>query len=196
MPILTGVIASGISGNLTPPWSGPEGAYDSLATVVVPSGGLSEVEFIGLPTTYKHLQVRVMSRSSNSLHYGQVFFTLNNTTGIYFRQLILNDGINGAGYYGYTSQTNASLGYLAGNSALANVFGVAVLDIPDYTSNTKSKTYRALGGANNNSQASPDTYTSMVSGVYPSNNPITSIKFFPESGNFMQHTSIAVYGIK
>jgi len=176
---------------------GPYGAYDSLASAIAPSGGLASVTFAGIPNGYKHLQIRIMSRSSNSAYYSQIFFTINDSTGDYFRQLILNDGSSGTpGWYGYTAQTYASVGYLAGNTALTNVFGVAVLDIPDYANTNKNKHWRGLGGTNNNSQASPDVYTSMVSGVYPSTDAISSIKFFPESGNFTQNTSITLYGIK
>lgn len=195
-PILKGVIASQISGHLTPAYSGPYGAYDALASVTVPSGGVSSIVFDGIPSGYKHLQVRAMTRVSSSAYYGQVFFKINNLTGSYFRQLILNDGVSTPGYYGYTSQNYASLGYFAGGTALTNVFGGVVLDIPDYANVNKYKSYRALGGANNNSQASPDTYTSMVSGTYPSLNPITKLEFFPESGDFTQYTSFSLYGVK
>jgi hypothetical protein len=51
-PILTGVIASGISGHLTPPWS-PEGAHDALATVTL-SASAASITFAGIPSGYKH----------------------------------------------------------------------------------------------------------------------------------------------
>lgn len=176
----------------------PTGSYDALATYTVPSGGVSSITFAGLPASgqYSHLQIRATIRCTTSAQYAQVFFQINDASS-YYRHLILVDGVNNPpGAYGYTGQTYASLGYLAGNTALTNVFGVAVLDILDYANTSKYKTYRALGGADNNSQSSPDTYTYMVSGTYPSLDPINKIVFTPESGNFMQYTNISIYGVK
>jgi hypothetical protein len=195
MPTILGITASQISGRLTPPWS-PQGGFDALASVTVPSGGAASITFDGIPTGYKHLQVRALSRSTNSLQYSQIFFLVNNISGSYYRHLLLSDAVNAPGAYGYTAQSYASLGYLAGGNAISNNFGAAVLDIPDYANPNKSKTYKGLFGANNNSQSSPDTYMGLVSGTVPTLEPITKIVFTPESGIFAQYTSFALYGIK
>jgi hypothetical protein len=44
-----------------------EGAYDSLATVSVPSGGVSNITFAGIPAGYKHLQLRMISRNTGAV---------------------------------------------------------------------------------------------------------------------------------
>lgn len=195
MPIL-GIVASQISGHLDT--FTPSSSYDALATYTVPAGGVSQIVFAGLPTggQYTHLQIRAMTRSSNSAPYSQIWFTINDTSS-YFKHLILADGVNNPpDSYGYTGQSYGTLGYSAGNTALTNVFGVAILDILDYANTSKYKTWRGLGGANNNSQASPDTYISILSGAYPSTNAVNKITFTPESGNFMQHTQISLYGVR
>jgi molecular chaperone HtpG len=46
-PIL-GIIASSFRSA-----AGPDGAYDALATVTVPSGGLASITFAAIPNTYK-----------------------------------------------------------------------------------------------------------------------------------------------
>jgi len=194
MPTILGITASQISGRLTPAWS-PQGGFDALASVTVPSGGAASIVFNGIPTGYKHLQIRALSRTTNSLQYSQVFFTVNDSTS-YHRHLILSDGYNSPGAYGYTAQAYASLGYLAGNNAISNNFGMAILDILDYTNTGKYKTYRGTFGANNNSQSNPDTYMGFVSGTYPSNNVVSKVTFSPESGSFAQYTQFALYGIK
>ena len=52
-----GIIATSISGHLFT--FSLVGNYDALATVTVPSGGLSSITFAGIPTTgYSHLQIR------------------------------------------------------------------------------------------------------------------------------------------
>jgi len=193
MPTILGITASQISGHLTPPWS-PQGDYDALASVTL-SASTASITFDGIPAGYKHLQIRSLSRSTNSAYYSQIFFTINSVSS-YHRHLILSDGVNSPGAYGYTGQSSASLGYLTGNTALTNNYGTAVLDIFDYANTTKFKTYKGMFGSNNNSQASPDTYIGFVSGTLPAIDPITKLVFTPESGNFAQYTSFALYGIK
>ena len=53
---LLGIYSSQASGHL---WS-PTGAYEPLASITVPSGGLSSIVFGSIPQTYKHLQVRMI----------------------------------------------------------------------------------------------------------------------------------------
>ena len=60
MPIL-GIMASSFRSA-----AGPQGAYDALATVTVPSGGVASIEFAGIPTGYKHLQLRLLTRTNRA----------------------------------------------------------------------------------------------------------------------------------
>ena len=92
-PILTGIIASGISGHLTPPWS-PEGAYDALATVTVGSTSLSSIVFSGIPTGYKHLQVRYIVKSARTGNpLDELNLRFNGDTGTnYAQHALAGDG--------------------------------------------------------------------------------------------------------
>lgn len=191
---LPGIYASQISGHL---YTGPYGAYDALASVTIPVGQTAtSITFAGIPAGYKHLQIRIMSRSTNAAYYSQLAFQINGASS-YFRHLLLADGVNSPpGAYGYTGQGFLSAGYLTGSYALTNVYGVAVVDILDYANVNKYKTIRALGGASNNSQASPDTYVSYSSGTYPGLDAVNSINFYPESGLFVANSSISIYGVK
>ena len=62
MPIL-GIMASQISGHL---WA-PEGAYDALSTVTL-STTTASIEFAGIPTGYKHLQVRGFAQCNRATY--------------------------------------------------------------------------------------------------------------------------------
>jgi hypothetical protein len=55
-------MASQISGHL---YDGPFGAYDSLATVTL-SADAASVTFAGIPSGYKHLQIRAIHKPSTS----------------------------------------------------------------------------------------------------------------------------------
>jgi hypothetical protein len=59
---ILGIYASQISGHLF----APSGAYDSIATYTVGSGGAADVEFTSIPATYTHLQIRGIARSARS----------------------------------------------------------------------------------------------------------------------------------
>jgi hypothetical protein len=173
------------------------GSYDSIATVSVGSGGASNVEFTSIPGTYTHLQIRFLARDNRS--GGAVTDNLrgqfNSDTGSnYTRHELWGDG-SGAFANGTASQTSAQCGglSLATSSSSANVFGVGVIDILDYSNTNKYKTVRCLGGTDNNGGGA----AALSSGLWQSTSAITSIKLFGENGGTLnQYSHFALYGIK
>jgi hypothetical protein len=197
-PILTGVIASGISGHLTPPWS-PEGAFDALASVTVPSGGLSSIEFSGIPTGYKHLQLRGLVRNTGFDAGGarqNLRIQFNNDTGSnYNSHGLIGNGTSASSYF-ETVQTSAmpSYGMIPMTDATANIFGAHIIDILDYANLSKFKTLRFLGGVDTNNSTSG--YSNLGSGAWRNTNSIASITIFPQAGAFAEFSSYALYGVK
>jgi hypothetical protein len=190
-PVL-GIIASS---NQQGRGGGPVGSYDSIATAIVPSGGLSSITFTGIPAGYRHLELRILVRTTNNNTYGFLIATVNGSTSGYFRHLLLADGVNNPyGAYGYTNETKLGLGYIAAATATTNNYGVVVASITDYASTTKFKTLRSNGGSSNNSSGS--YYMAVNSGTYPSLDPITSIKIQDETGNLVENSHFALYGVK
>lgn len=183
-PIL-GIWASQISGHL---WA-PAGAYDALATVTVDSGGASSIEFAGIPTGYKHLQIRVLYLNSSS--YSNIQMQFNGDTGSnYSWHEVYGDG-SGVGATAYTSQTH--IRPILGAVGTTNQ-AVGVIDILDYASTSKNKTTRSLSGADTNGGTN---YILLRSGLWMnSGSAITSINFVPQSGSFNQYTQFALYGIR
>jgi hypothetical protein len=188
-PIL-GIYASQISGHLFT----LSGSYDALASVTVPSGGLSSITFAGIPTGYSHLQIR---------------FLANNATNAY-QKLQLNGDTTGANYYshqlyGTGSATGASA--FAGSSYNAIVtnggglgsgsyFGAGIIDILDYANTSKYKTVRVLNGYDSNATSGLDQFINLGSGVWQSTSAVTSITLFGNSYNYNQYSTFALYGIK
>ena len=194
-PILTGIVASGISGHLTPPYSGPEGAYDALAVVTVPSGGATTVSFNGIPSGYKHLQIRSISRNTNTgyLGTGATYVQFNNdTSNNYSFHILYGDGTSAAAY-GQSSSGN-NLIYVSGStgsgSSNTDIYGAAVMDILDYSSTNKTKVLRAIAGQDVNGAGRID----INSGCWYSTQPITSIQFV--SGTYAEDSQFALYGVK
>ena len=199
-PIIPGVIASGISGHLTPPWS-PEGAYDALATVTL-STSTASVTFAGIPSEYKHLQIRAIMRSTNaSSDRASMAIGFNEDTGTnYISHHLVGDGssASAASYTGKTSTNNyiCGLANIPTSIAPSNVFGVAVIDILDYANTSKNKVVRTLTGQDQNNTSGRLTFNS---GLWLSTNAITSISLQNNteySGSLVQYSSFALYGVK
>lgn len=184
-PILTGIIASGISGNLTPPWS-PEGAFDALATVTVPSGGVSSVSFTGIPNGYKHLQVRAMHLYSGS---GANLVCSYNSGS--FNNVISHFTYGNGTVASDKDSSTAIISFQSGASTSA--FCVAVYDFLDYSNPNKTRTMRGLVGQDVNTAG----LVAIESALATNTAPINALTFSYASGaTLQQHTQFALYGVK
>jgi hypothetical protein len=185
MPIL-GVTASSISGHLIAP---DNGVMFPIGMVSVGSAGASTVSFSSIPSTYTHLQVRFMNFGQSSTAQ---YFRLNGDTGSnYARHLLAGSGSSTAAYAG-SSQTE--LWPISGINT-SSFPAVGIIDILDYKNTSKYKTTRTLGGIDNNGGAT-NNEIALSSGLWMNTNAVTSITFFPLSGNFTQYSQFALYGIK
>jgi hypothetical protein len=175
MPIL-GIMASQISGKL---WA-PAGAYDALASVTVPSGGVASVTFAGIPSTYKHLQIRTLNGNPST-----VSLTIN--SGSFARRHYLYGSGSGSGVAG--SDTGNDI--LAGSDN-ALIRAANIIDILDYTNTNKTKTYRVLGGVDTNGGGT----LIMFSALDLSTTAINTITLTSATGVFREYSSFALYGVK
>ena len=189
-PILTGVIASGISGHLTPPWS-PEGAYDALATVTL-SASAASITFAGIPSDYKHLQIRATMLGSTT-GADSPYIRYNGDTGSnYTLHTLLGEGTSARaqGIAPYSTNIGGFWWGLVGSYP-----SVSIIDVLDYANINKYKTTRTLAGQDNNS-----TYGSvgLSSGLWRNTDAINSLTIFllPGSTTFLQYSSFALYGVK
>jgi hypothetical protein len=185
-PIL-GIYASQISGHL---W--PASSYESIATVDVGSGGTASISFTSIPQTYTHLQIRGTARGTSAVATSAARSRFNSDNGAnYVRHSLQGDGAS-ASSAAATSVTAMSYGDAAGGNASANVFGVFVADILDYTNTNKYKTIRALNGFDNNGNG----IGGLKSGLWMNTSAVTDILILPDTGNWAQYSSFALYGIK
>jgi hypothetical protein len=170
----------------------PGGAFESLATIVVGSGGASSIEFTSIPGTYQHLQLRFIARSnrSNSLEYGKL--RLNADSGSNYRyHYLLGDGSSAAAGTGAT--TFIDTGYMAGNTATASAFGATVIDILDYANTSKNTVVRIFGGFDNNGSG----YANIYSGLWLNTNAVDTLTLLPGLGaNFNQYAQASLYGVR
>ena len=174
----------------------PTGSYDALASYTVPSGGVSQIEFAGIPTggQYQHLQIRYIGRSSlSATGFPSLDIRLNSSSSSYAYHRLYGNGSSAVADSG-TSLSSAIIGAVSAANNIADSFGAGVIDILDYTSTSKNKTIRCLTGGDNNGSGA----IYLNSGLwFATPTAVTSIAFLLGAGqNFVQHSQFALYGIR
>ena len=181
-PIL-GIYASQVSGKL---W--PASSYESISTVTVGSGGASSIVFSSIPSTYSHLQIRMISQTNRNFSgnfIDAVYLQLNSTSTAIYHQLIGN---------GSAASANASepiYTYQPNSGSSTSIFGASIVDILDYSNTNKNKTIRALFGFDVNGSGG---FVGLNSALSPTTAAITSITI-TSLGNYNQYSSFALYGV-
>lgn len=173
------------------------GDYESIATVSVGSGGSNgSVTFSSIPQTFKHLQVRALTRTDRASTYDGAYIYLNSDTTKtnYTLHGLRGDGASASSYgYASASATGSQTSITLGNSATSQMFGVMVLDILDYTNTNKNTTIRCIGGTDVNGGG----YAELVSGVWLNTAAVSNISFQVANGTeYLENSQFALYGIK
>ena len=178
-----------LAGNTTwNPWE-PAGAYESIASITVPSGGASSVTFSSIPSTYQHLQIRMTSFNTSSIVDMKANFN-GDTAANYSIHYLYGTGTAAAA----SAIANASYASIGITGALFNQgAGVSVVDILDYANTNKFKTTRCLSGLDTNSTT---CFITLESGSWRSTSAINSITITPQSGTLNQYSDFALYGIR
>lgn len=181
MPIFSGVIASQISGRL---WSGPQGAYDALASVTLASA-VSSVTFSGIPTGYKHLQIRTINKVESGTP--DLWMRFNNDEGTNYKFHILRG--SGSGPATAESYIAASI-----TNPVSTYFQTSIIDIVDYNSTSKLKTSKIFVGRDNNGVGEVGIWSHLWTATPQA---ITSITFIPSAAvNISASSTFALYGVK
>jgi hypothetical protein len=180
--------ASSASNSITPNTFNPEGAYDALSTVTVPSGGLSSITFSGIPAEYKHIEIRgtFLASATNE----DCLVRLSGDTGSnYSWHEIRGDGSSASA----RGVANTSFMYLGANSGSTTFPYNVIFNVLDFNSTTKFKTLKSLSGQDRNGTGGA---ISLFSGNWRGLTPVTSITIYMASGTFNQHSQFALYGVK
>lgn len=174
----------------------PEGDYEAISSVTVGSGGVSSIEFTSIPSTFAHLQIRLIGRSDKAgFNNDVVTVRFNSDTGSNYAYHSLYGSGSVAGAESASSAAYTRAGSFPGANITASMFGAGVIDILDYASTSKATTLRAFLGMENNSTAG---LVRLNSGLWTSTSAVTSVSlgFVTDTGNFAQHSTAALYGIK
>lgn len=171
------------------------GDFESIATVSVGSGGSSTVTFSSIPSTYSHLQVRLLARSGRSGGSSGGLYLQFNSTFLTATHQIRGNGstVSAQGFSGGLDNQYLFI-CVPGTSAGAGIFGAGIVDILDYANTNKNKTVRILSGDDLNGSGA----IQMNSGFLNSTSAITSLTFGSVDGvgNIPEYSHFALYGIK
>lgn len=155
------------------------GNFDSIQSVKLTSTS-SGVTFSNIPQTYKHLQLRC------SQSEGLYLLTFNNvTSGVYSRAFGYGDGGTTSAIVS-SAQTSINVMEFgnAGNQA------INIIDILEYSSTSKTKTYYALCGKSGVGGGE----IVIATGNFNNSNGITSIEI--TGGTAAVGSVFSLYGIK
>jgi hypothetical protein len=173
-------------------------AYDPSATFLIQrvagTGASATITFSSIPSTYKHLQIRVLGRTSYAGTSDDFNIRLNGSAGTNYAEHGLSGNGGATGAFGNASQPwggSTYYAWLPGSTAAANLMGVSIIDIIDYQSTTKYKTIRGLAGTDANGSGQ----INLISSLWMSTSAVNSVSFHA-AGSFTTATSIALYGIK
>jgi hypothetical protein len=163
--------------------------YESIATING-NGSTATITFSSIPSTYSHLQVRVMARVAAGGEDLSVRF--NGDTGANYSRHRLTGSGTAAAAAGNASVNQITTLGSAGMPTTANIYAVTIIDVLDYANTNKYKTARMLSGQDSNGSGGVD----FTSGAWFNTAAVSSLTIYANASNFPTAASFALYGIK
>ena len=172
--------------------------YELISTTILGST-TSTVTFdtTGLGSTYRHLQMRAVTRTNRSNYeVDGLSIRFNGDSGNNYSFHVLYNATTES-YFNAGNQSIIWVPSTAGNTAPSNVFGPAVIDFFDAFSTTKNKTIRTLCGLNAGGTGLVLNRIHLDSGTWYNTAAITSISITAtESTGFVAGNRFSLYGIR
>jgi len=163
--------------------------FSKISNVTVGAGGAASIVFSSIPQIFSDLCIKICARTTNAYFRDSVDVRPNGTTSNRNQNFFIAQGTVLA-----VGPQNAVYVEIEGNSdTTANIFGNAEIYIPNYTSTNSNKIFSTDAVTENNNIANNALYFS--SGLWANTAAITSISLVG-GGNFMQHSTATLYGIK
>jgi hypothetical protein len=197
MSLILGILDSGGAAAAT-------SSYESIASANG-TGSSGTITFSSIPSTYSHLQIRILSKvTATGVASYPATLRLNGATGsIYAEHFLYGDGAAASASAGNSpSTTSIALWKISASSKtsspnMADIMGVTIIDIHDYASASKNKTVRYFTGVDTNSSVANASYVTLGSGLYAATTAVSSIDIITDGGtNFTTSSTFALYGIK
>lgn len=171
--------------------------YEAIATYTVSGSSTATYTFSSIPSTYTDLVVVASVRSGTAANTTGFLCQVNGQTGNYYDGIYLRGdggGVTSGRYNKFINPTYAApIGNMVANSATSGTFSNHIINWNNYSNTTTHKTFLARSNSQNNTASA---YAEVVVNMYFATIAISSITFFPEAGNFVDGSTISLYGIK
>lgn len=184
---------SGVLGGLIAAFPTPiTGAFESIATATG-TGSSGTITFSSIPSTYQHLQIRGIARTTTTGTDNDIFLQFNGVSTTTYDYHYLRGNGTAASASGAINQTRMQVANVAGNGSAASIVGSFIIDIHDYASTTKNKTVRSISGHDQNGT---DQNIFLFSGLSRNTAAVSSISIIVPTLNFTTASTFALFGIK
>ncbi len=169
----------------------PPPAFESIATAT--GSGTNTVTFSSIPSTFTHLQLRYIARSTGSGDFRDLDMKINGGTS-YKSHYLEGNGTSASASIDAGGTTAIRPTLCPAADMTSGVFAGGVIDILDYKDTNKNTTIRGLAGVDTNNTVTQRM--TFFSAVYLATTAVSSISFTLNIGNFATGSSFALYGIK
>jgi hypothetical protein len=160
--------------------------YVLIASTTVGAGSAATIDFTSIPQTYTDLVLKLSPRAGDASEARSIFVSLNGSTASFTTKYLI-------GFYAATPESGTgarSLGYSTTNTA--STFSNIEAYFPNYTSSA-FKSISSDGATETNGQ---EGYKNITANLWSNTAAITSISLAFSAGNFVQHSTANLYGIK
>lgn len=160
---------------------GAAGAYELISSTIL-TGTSTSITFSSIPSTYKHLQVRMVAGGVGVANINK--FNSDTGSNYTFHRLLGDAGaVQSGAVPGQTFFWTPAL------STTSNIFGAVIIDILDYASSSKNTTVRMFGGVPEGTGQ-----VALNSGVWLNTAALT--QFSIEGSTFSVGSRFSLYGVK
>jgi hypothetical protein len=167
--------------------------YVLIASNTVGAGGASSVTFSSIPSTYTDLQVVMSARSSGGTTQDYVAVQFNGSGGTAYSDRRLEGTGSSASSTSDSSQNVIYSAYVVpGSTATSSTFSNTSFYIPNYSS-SNNKSVSIDGVTENNGTVA---YATLTAALWANSAAINQIAFTLGNGNFVQYSTLYLYGIK
>lgn len=170
-----------------------DSSFVHIETLTVSGSSVSTLDFTSIPSTYKHLQVRTMLRSTRNDLTDYLGIRFNDSSTTYTYMPSFSRGHTATAQYYYST---ATYGYVVDGAtaatATANTFGVAIIDIHEYRNTTVRRSFLATSGTELGSSAGLIAQSAIH---WPSATAVTKVTLLCNA-QFVAGSTASLYGIK
>ena len=171
------------------------GSFESIASATG-TGSSNTITFSSIPGTYQHLQIRAILKNTHPGDFESILeIRANSDSGSnYSRHRLAGDGASVVAAGAATQSIMSFMSYYPHDGkGGTGTMGALILDIQDYASTSRFKTFRCFGGYDANGTGQ----VALTSGLWQSTSAITSLTFTNDGAyNWKNTTQFALYGIK